>query len=79
VLIESAEQRHTAAEVAARIIDAAGRPFTVEGHDVAIGVSIGIALHPDDGVDVRTILQSADRAMYRAKVASGNAFQFHSE
>ena len=79
VLVEAVEDRSIAAEIARRIVDAVRAPFTVDGHPVDVGVSIGIALNPDDGVDVRTILQAADRAMYRAKITSGNAFAFHSE
>jgi diguanylate cyclase (GGDEF)-like protein len=78
VLVEALESRSAAAEIARRVIDAVREPFVVDGHPAAIGVSIGIAVHPGDGDDVRTILLAADRAMYRAKTA-GNAFEFHSE
>jgi len=78
VLVEAVENRDAAAEIARRIVDAVRAPFVVDGHSVEVGVSVGIALNPEDGMDVRTILQAADRAMYRAKTASGNAFEFHS-
>jgi diguanylate cyclase (GGDEF)-like protein len=79
VLVEVVEKRSTAAEIARRLIDAVREPFVVDGQPAVIGVSIGIAVHPEDGGDVRTILQAADRAMYRAKAATGSAFEFHSE
>ncbi len=78
VLVDAIEHRATASDIACRVIDAVREPFVVDGHPAAIGVSIGIALHPGDGDDVRTILLAADRAMYRAKVV-GNTFRFHSE
>jgi diguanylate cyclase (GGDEF)-like protein len=78
VLTGPIDDRDTAAAIARRIIDAVGEAFVVDGKHVAVGVSVGVAVHPDDGDDVRTILQAADRAMYGAKSAGGNAFRFHS-
>lgn len=43
------------------------KPFTVEGHNLKIGISIGIAKYPQDGTDGDTLLQKADVAMYVAK------------
>jgi len=77
VLLETLDHRDTAADVAGRIIDTVGEPFVVDGHPLTVGVSIGIAVYPDDGADVKTILRAADRAMYTAKVSGGNAFRFH--
>ena len=49
--------------------------LTVDGIDVRIGASIGIALFPEHGEDAETLLQRADVAMYQAKAArSGHAF-----
>jgi FOG: GGDEF domain len=67
-----------AAEVAQRLITAMQRDFSFDGHNLMLGVSIGIAVHPFDGSDVATMLQAADRAMYRAKLSGGNAYQFNS-
>lgn len=79
ILVPSLGGRAVAADIAHRLIAAVAEPFLIDGTPVAIGVSIGIAIHPADGVDVHTILQSADRAMYRAKVAGGRAFRLHDE
>ena len=43
------------------------RALRVDGHQVVIGTSIGIAIAPDDGVDAETLLKHADLALYRAK------------
>ena len=59
----------TALEVAQRIDESVRTPFQVEGMSLDIGVSLGIALFPDHGTDLNTLLQNADDAMYRAKRA----------
>ncbi|WP_348629360.1 EAL domain-containing protein [Methylobacterium sp. 17Sr1-1] len=53
--------------LADRIIAALGRSFALEGQDVAIGVSIGIALAPEHGDDPDGLLRKADTALYAAK------------
>ena len=51
-------------------------PFDLQGHEVTVTVSIGIAVYPDDGADADTLIQYADTAMYRAKEAGRDAFRF---
>lgn len=70
------DHRSASADVATRVIEAAGEPFSVDGHTLTDGASIGIAIHPADGSDVKTMLRAAERAMYSAKVAGGNGFRF---
>ena len=55
---------------------ARSRPFQVDGHQVDIGASIGIALAPRDGLDADRLLKSADLALYRAKADGRGAFRF---
>lgn len=62
--------------VAEKIIRALNEPFLVDGHTIEIGVSIGIALYPDDGSDAETLLRHADDAMYAAKAAGRNTYRF---
>ncbi|TDW31222.1 putative bifunctional diguanylate cyclase/phosphodiesterase [Cryobacterium psychrophilum] len=50
-----------------RVHEAVKAPFTVDGQQVRIGMSLGIALVPEDGTDSRSILRSADEALYTAK------------
>jgi predicted signal transduction protein with EAL and GGDEF domain len=45
-------------------------------HQVAVGVSVGIALAPDDGLDPHALLRSADMALYRAKADGRNVYRF---
>ena len=52
------------------------RPCSVEGHDVTLGASAGIAVFPDDGSDAESLLRNADLAMYRAKQEGRNTYRF---
>lgn len=65
-----------AATVARKMLDILSRPVEIEGHELRVSVSIGIAIHPTDGSDVTTLLKHADTAMYSAKDAGRDNFQF---
>ncbi|HEX7597193.1 MAG TPA: EAL domain-containing protein, partial [Polyangia bacterium] len=59
-----------AVNTAARLCAAVSEPFFVEGISLNSSVSIGIALSPDDGLDLSALLRKADIAMYKAKTLS---------
>jgi diguanylate cyclase (GGDEF)-like protein len=61
--------------VAERILSAISAPFHIEGQELYLGVSIGIAVAPHDGDDPNTLLRKADAAMYLAKERGRNNFQ----
>ncbi len=65
--------------VAKRIIKCLGLPVKVAGHELYVTGSIGIAIYPDDGEDLDTLLKNADTAMYHAKDAGRNNFQFYAK
>lgn len=65
-----------AARVATRILEVLRQPVLLEGHELVVTPSIGIALMPQDGRDADTVLRNADRAMYAAKEGGKNRFQF---
>jgi diguanylate cyclase (GGDEF)-like protein len=67
VLQISDDPASEAPPLAARIIDAVGAAYDLDGHQVLIGTSIGIALSPSDGTDPDTLLKHGDMALYRAK------------
>ncbi len=67
-----------AAKVASRILDALHEAFRLDAHEVVITGSIGISVFPNDGGDAETLLKNADAAMYHAKDAGRNGFQFYS-
>lgn len=62
--------------IAERIAGALVRPLEATGHPLTLGVSIGIALYPDDGETPDALLGNADIAMYRAKT-SGRSYLFY--
>lgn len=64
--------------VARRIHEQMRRPFILEGREVALSTSIGIAIYPDDGEDAATLLKHADTAMYHAKKLGRDNSQFYS-
>ncbi|WP_237180114.1 bifunctional diguanylate cyclase/phosphodiesterase [Rhodoplanes sp. Z2-YC6860] len=74
------DQRGAAAAFGARIIDVLSRPFIIEGQEVNIGTSIGIALAPEHAKDPDGLLKMADLALYRAKSSGrGNYCFFDAE
>ena len=65
--------------LARRIIKTISEPFSVKGHMVKVGVSVGIAVHPEDGEDIFDLIRKADSAMYKAKQHGGNMYMYHSK
>lgn len=71
---------HTAAAIATeRLISLFGAPFQIGGHSLQVTASIGIAIFPDHGEDIATLLKHADTAMYEAKRQGRNAYAFYVE
>jgi diguanylate cyclase (GGDEF)-like protein/PAS domain S-box-containing protein len=68
-----------AAAVAGKAIAALSSSIEANGHELHTSPSIGISLFPDDGPDGDTILKNADTAMYHAKAAGRNNFQFFAD
>jgi len=67
ILQVSAPQPGSSIALAEKIIEIVGQPCSIDGHDVTVGASIGIAVaHPGD-INTETFLKSADLAMYSAK------------
>ncbi|MFZ1963889.1 MAG: EAL domain-containing protein [Roseiarcus sp.] len=60
-----------------KITAAIAEPICLEGHDLRVTSSMGIANYPADGIDPNTLLASADAAMYRAKEVGRDNFQFY--
>ncbi len=67
VLLTGLRQAEDAAECARRIHASLQKPFELDGAEVRIGASIGIAIHPRDGASTEALLHAADAAMYAAK------------
>jgi predicted signal transduction protein with EAL and GGDEF domain len=67
----------SAARVAEKVLDVIRTPFVINGQELFVTASIGIAMSPHDGTDPETLVKNADAAMYRAKDQGRNAYHFH--
>lgn len=65
--------------VAQQVIAALERSFLLDGDEIRISASLGIALYPEDGKGPEVLLKNADTAMYRAKEQGRNNFQFYTQ
>ncbi|MBS4095967.1 MAG: EAL domain-containing protein, partial [Sulfuricella sp.] len=75
LFVEGAARRE-AGVVAEHVIQALHQPFMIEGHELSVGASVGIALYPEDGDTVDKLLRSADSALYAAKDAGKHTWRF---
>ncbi|MEX0853687.1 MAG: EAL domain-containing protein [Bauldia sp.] len=71
-----AEQPRGARTLAERIIAEMSTPFVVDGHQVVIGASIGIAMATADGKSAHELLKNSDMALYRAKTDGRGVYRF---
>jgi len=78
VLMENIENRDEVTVVVKKVREALSRPYRLEGQEVRVSASIGIALGPLDARDADTLLRNADAAMYEAKRIGRNRFYFYS-
>jgi diguanylate cyclase (GGDEF)-like protein len=77
VLLPKITDTQHAEMIAKKILVAMRGPYSVAGHSLHFTVSIGIAIYPDDGMDVETLLKNADLAMYQAKDSGRDNVQFY--
>ncbi|PZO08888.1 MAG: hypothetical protein DCF27_07625 [Lysobacteraceae bacterium] len=78
VLLADISQVQDAGVIAAKILQALAEPHELADSETGVRASIGISLFPEDGNEVQALLESADKAMYRAKKLPGSCYQFHS-
>ena len=77
VLLPDLCETEVAAQIAERILDKLRCPIKIQGKEFFITGSLGIALYPDDGDSVDTLLKNADIAMYHAKQGGRNSYRFY--
>jgi diguanylate cyclase (GGDEF)-like protein/PAS domain S-box-containing protein len=75
ILITDLKGGDDALTIAQKLLEVVAAPMRVEGHDLYITTSIGIAMFPDDGDTAELLLKNADQAMYRAKESGRSAVQ----
>ena len=78
VIMSGLTDPQDAAKLARRILSGLAHPIRVDGHEIFVNASIGIAIYPFDGEDLDTLLMHADTAMYKAKEQGGNSYQAYS-
>ena len=76
VIIENYSLQNQLVRLIENIIQELAKPYNLENQEVIVSVSVGIAIFPDDGRDVDTLLRNADAAMYLAKEKGRNTYYF---
>ncbi len=77
ILLTDVPRPEIAAETARVLIKAIAEPARVLGMEVAVTPSVGIALFPQDGADIDSLLNAADAAMYQAKESGRRTYSFY--
>ena len=67
VIVEHGPQPEAAGALANHLVEAVNEAFLFDGNRLSVGLSVGIAVFPDDGEDAKTLMGNADVALYRAK------------
>ena len=78
VLLPQLANSTEAAQIAQRVLKTLADPMLIEGIEVQISGSIGISIFPRDGMDMQSLVNAADNAMYHAKQSGKNNWQFYS-
>ena len=79
VILEEFSSRQEINLVSKRILKVLEAPFFIDDREIFISASIGVAVFPEDGDDVNTLLKNSDLAMYGAKDRGKNGYYFFSE
>jgi diguanylate cyclase (GGDEF)-like protein/PAS domain S-box-containing protein len=77
VLLPETTKTESAVQIAQKIIDAFHQPFSLDGRQLSITTSIGIAKFPADGEELETLARNADTAMYQAKEEGRNMYKLY--
>lgn len=78
VFLLAGASHDVAKEVVERLLRAIEQPLVIDQYQLTITASVGIAIYPDDGLDIETLQRNADVAMYRTKKESRNGYRFFS-
>lgn len=76
ILLANIREEKEAAIVAGKVLQTLNQPFSIGPHSIRISCSIGIAIYPRHGDDVKQLIKSADVAMYQAKEGGHNCYRF---
>jgi len=76
VLAQALSSSHGAIDIAENLLRIFREPFKIDGRELVLTVSIGIAIYPENGGSASDLLRNADTAMYQAKALGRNAYSF---
>lgn len=79
LLLSHIENNTDVARIAEKIIALISEPADINGYEVVVGCSIGIAVYPQGGRDAESLLKNADMAMYKAKQEEGSSYCFFTD
>jgi diguanylate cyclase (GGDEF)-like protein/PAS domain S-box-containing protein len=77
VLLPDISHVEDAVEVSEKILDVLKQPLQIDAHELFVTSSIGISIYPDDGDQAEALMKNADTALYRAKEAGRDNYQFY--
>lgn len=77
VVLPGRHRREDLAGLAQRVIHGLSEPYSIDGHRVMIGASVGVALSPEDGVTAEALIRNADLALYAAKDGGRGRHHFY--
>jgi diguanylate cyclase (GGDEF)-like protein len=77
IVLTNVDSTASVARAVERVMTLSNRRASVNGHELPLSMSAGVAMFPQDGGDFDGLMQCADTAMYRAKAAGRNAFRFY--
>jgi diguanylate cyclase (GGDEF)-like protein/PAS domain S-box-containing protein len=77
LLVPGITAEEDAAKIAKKVCDAIHDPFWIDGRELFVTTSLGVAVYPSDGHDAETLVRNADSAMYRAKEQGRDNYQLY--
>jgi diguanylate cyclase (GGDEF)-like protein/PAS domain S-box-containing protein len=77
IVLPELRDRTDAKVIAEKFLESLQKPFDLDGHQVHISASIGIAVYPSDGETIDELLRHADIAMYQVKALGKNGHSFY--
>jgi diguanylate cyclase (GGDEF)-like protein len=78
VIILTDIQQEKISTITKKILHSIREPFMIKDHKINVSVSIGISTYPEDGLTLKTLLKSADIAMYKTKELGKDNFTYYS-
>jgi len=79
ILLQEIEHANDVVTTSQKILEALRYPFVFGGHNLHVTTSVGVAIYPEDGQDMHTLLKNADIALYKAKEKGRNNCQMYAQ